>query len=604
MAVTPRRLGLTRDQFASFLQDFEQIKQFENLFATVDSNTNDIIPGVEFAAGNSGQAANDALAEIAALAEALNKEPSPASASQLAVIESQLTALNVAPPASIATVTSVAASGGTTGLTFSGSPITTSGTLTLGGTLAIANGGTNSTATPTAGGIAYGTGTAYAFSSAGAAGQFLTSTGGSTPTWSTISTPSIGQSSYYGSFYDITASQVAANTTTAYAIQIGQTAENNGVTIVSGDRITFAHSGVYNFQYSIQFTNTDNAIHNVNVWLRKNGVDVADSNSQYAVISKHGSIHGQLIAAVNYVLTVTAGDYLQLMWQTEGVQAFIETIPAGTTPTTPVTPGVIVTVCNLPDAGIGYAGLTSTTSMAIGTGSKSFTVSINSANSAFVVGNRVRIIYDTTNYMEGTVTAYSATSMTVNVDTTAGSGTYAAWTIGLTGVVNTGVTSFSGGSTGLTPATATSGVVTLAGTLAVANGGTGATTLTGIVKGNGTSAFSAATPDVDYIAPSAPVTKTADFTVAVGETWLINNKSGSTCTVTLPSAATYPGRYLTFQNYQDQTLVSASSNVVPQGGGSAGTAILTNVSGNWATLVSNGTNWVIMQAASFNNLLY
>jgi hypothetical protein len=50
--------------------------------------------------------------------------------------------------------------------------------------------------------------------------------------------------------------------------------------------------------------------------------------------------------------------------------------------------------------------------------------------------------------------------------------------------------------------------------------------------------------------------------------------------------------------------VSASSNVVPQGGGAAGTAILENVSGNWATLVSNGTNWVIMQAASFNNLLY
>jgi hypothetical protein len=103
---------------------------------------------------------------------------------------------------------------------------------------------------------------------------------------------------------------------------------------------------------------------------------------------------------------------------------------------------------------------------------------------------------------------------------------------------------------------------------------------------------------------TAPVTKTADFTVAYNETWIINNKSGSTCTVTLPSAATYSGRYLTFQNNQAQNLVSASSNVVPQGGGAAGTAILTDVSGNWATLVSNGTNWVIMQAASFNTLLY
>ena len=105
-------------------------------------------------------------------------------------------------------------------------------------------------------------------------------------------------------------------------------------------------------------------------------------------------------------------------------------------------------------------------------------------------------------------------------------------------------------------------------------------------------------------ASTAPVTKTADFTVAYNETWIINNKSGSTCVVTLPAAATNVGRYLTFQNNQDQSLDSASSNVVPQGGGAAGTAILTNVSGNWATLVSNGTNWVIMQAASFNNLLY
>lgn len=100
-----------------------------------------------------------------------------------------------------------------------------------------------------------------------------------------------------------------------------------------------------------------------------------------------------------------------------------------------------------------------------------------------------------------------------------------------------------------------------------------------------------------------PVTKTADFTVAATETWLINNKSGSTCTVTLPSASTNSGRMLTFQNYQAQLLVSNASNVVPLSGGAAGTAILDNIAGNWATMVSNGTNWVIMQAASNNNLL-
>ena len=105
------------------------------------------------------------------------------------------------------------------------------------------------------------------------------------------------------------------------------------------------------------------------------------------------------------------------------------------------------------------------------------------------------------------------------------------------------------------------------------------------------------------IVTSAPVTKTADFTVADGETWIINNKSGSTCTVTLPTASTHQGRVITFQNYQPQNLVSASANVIPQGGGAAQTGILLNIAGNWATLVSNGTNWVIMQAGEYNNLL-
>ena len=105
------------------------------------------------------------------------------------------------------------------------------------------------------------------------------------------------------------------------------------------------------------------------------------------------------------------------------------------------------------------------------------------------------------------------------------------------------------------------------------------------------------------IVTTPPYTKTADFTVADGETWIINNKSGATCTVTLPTASTHTGRVITFQNYQAQNLVSASANVIPQGGGTAQTGILLNIAGNWATLVSNGTNWVIMQAGEYNNLL-
>ena len=60
-------------------------------------------------------------------------------------------------------------------------------TLSWTSVLAIANGGTNSTATPTAGGIAFGTGSAYAFTGAGTVGQVLVSNGTGTPTWQTLS---------------------------------------------------------------------------------------------------------------------------------------------------------------------------------------------------------------------------------------------------------------------------------------------------------------------------------------------------------------------------------------------------------------------------------
>ena len=83
-------------------------------------------------------------------------------------------------------------SGGTTGLT----PATaTTGAITLAGTLGIANGGTNGSAIPTAYGIAYGTGTAYAFTAAGTTKQALLANTGAAPTWSTLTN---GTSILYG----------------------------------------------------------------------------------------------------------------------------------------------------------------------------------------------------------------------------------------------------------------------------------------------------------------------------------------------------------------------------------------------------------------------
>ena len=101
---------------------------------------------------------------------------------------------------------------------------------------------------------------------------------------------------------------------------------------------------------------------------------------------------------------------------------------------------------------------------------------------------------------------------------------------------------------------------------------------------------------------SAPATYAADFSVAATNVWIINNKTGSSCTVTLPTASISAGRVLYFQNYQAQTLVSASSNVVPLAGGAATTAILEAVAGANATLVSDGTNWIMTQYSSNNSL--
>jgi len=202
---------------------------------------------------------------------------------------------------------------------------------------------------------------------------------------------------------------------------------------------------------------------------------------------------------------------------------------------------------------------------------------------------------------------------------TAGTGITVTNGAGTIVLANAGVLSWSGGTTGLTPATATAGAVVLGGTLVAVNGGTGFTSYTvgDLLYANTTTTLvklpvgttgqvltvTAGVPAWATPSASAPVTKTADFTLADGEFWVINNKSGSTCTVTLPAASTYTGRQVTFKNMQAQLLVSASSNVVPLDGTSAGTAILLDVVGNWATMVSDGTNWVIMQAASNNNLL-
>jgi hypothetical protein len=197
-----------------------------------------------------------------------------------------------------------------TGLSVTGSPITSSGTLALSmatgyaipattsqtnwdaaytnritsatsplsissnaislGTVPIANGGTNSTATPTSGGVGYGTGTAHAYTSAGTSGQVLTSAGAGAPTWSTLAAVRMNSDEFTATAAQTTFTFTTASSTTgvvqtplskpfmyingiriknaAFTWTSGTTTvtynptNNNSYTLVAGDRITFDYA--------------------------------------------------------------------------------------------------------------------------------------------------------------------------------------------------------------------------------------------------------------------------------------------------------------------------------------------------------------------------
>lgn len=143
---------------------------------------------------------------------------------------------------------------------------------------------------------------------------------------------------YYGSFYDTT-TQTATAINTAYGMTFNTTAESNGVSVGSPtSRIVVANAGVYNIQFSAQLDKTAAAVGNVYIWLRLNGADVAQSAGKIAL---QGST-AETVTAWNYVLTLAAGDYIELMWSTDDTNCQI--IANGAVPPSPAIPSVILTV--------------------------------------------------------------------------------------------------------------------------------------------------------------------------------------------------------------------------------------------------------------------
>jgi hypothetical protein len=152
----------------------------------------------------------------------------------------------------------------------------------------------------------------------------------------------------YGAFQDST-DQTASAIDIAYAMKLNTTDYALGVSVASTSQITVSYSGLYNLQFSAQLVNTDTQIHDVEIWFRKNGTDMAASNSSVSVPNSHGGVDGHAIASWNYNVELAKNDYIQIMWKTNSTQVSLQQIPAvaysaGVTPAVPATPSVIATL--------------------------------------------------------------------------------------------------------------------------------------------------------------------------------------------------------------------------------------------------------------------
>ena len=159
-----------------------------------------------------------------------------------------------------------------------------------------------------------------------------------------VSNAAEADSTPYGAFQDST-DQTAANTTTAYAITLNTTDYSNGIYVSNSSRINVRNYGIYNLQFSIQFKNTTNDGQDVDIWFRKNGTNIAASNSRFHIPArKSGGDPSHLIAALNFFLELQANDYVEVMWRTTNTGVSIEHFDTSTSPTRPAVPSAIVTM--------------------------------------------------------------------------------------------------------------------------------------------------------------------------------------------------------------------------------------------------------------------
>lgn len=143
----------------------------------------------------------------------------------------------------------------------------------------------------------------------------------------------------------VSEAQAVPSSTTALAIPFDTTDASNQVTLdpLDNTKVVFAVSGYYNIQFSIQLINATSSIDNVTLWFRQNTVDIPNTAGIVSIPSKHAGGVGAAIISWNLVISVNAGDNIQLMMHSNSGNTVAGTYPPGTAPVHPASPSVILT---------------------------------------------------------------------------------------------------------------------------------------------------------------------------------------------------------------------------------------------------------------------
>lgn len=145
----------------------------------------------------------------------------------------------------------------------------------------------------------------------------------------------------YGQFFDTTTQSGSANT--AHIMKLNTTEFATGFSIVNGTRITAQNTGIYNLQFSAQLQNTANTNTTIDIWLQYTGSNVANSAGSVDVNKVAGQL-GRNIAAWNYLVPITANDYVELVWSSNAATNQILATSTQTNPSRPSIPSLIATI--------------------------------------------------------------------------------------------------------------------------------------------------------------------------------------------------------------------------------------------------------------------